>query len=249
MLKSILLGLILLGSTLSAKSITLAAAANLNSVLEKLLEAFENKYPQTQVKVILGSSGKLTAQIQRGAPFDLFMSADTHYPQKLFNQSLSLSPPQVYAKGTLVLFANKTADFSLGLSLLTSDKVSKIALANPKTAPYGKAALEVLKKKKLLKQIHHKLVYAESVAQTLVYSMLATDFGLVAKSALFSAKMKGYKKGKHWDDISPSLYEPINQAMLVLKASKNTKEAQTFYDFVLSAQAQTIFRDFGYTLP
>jgi molybdate transport system substrate-binding protein len=174
------------------------------------------------------------------------MSADMNFPQKLYTQKHTLSKPQHYAEGALVLFTIKGYDLSEGLALLTSHTVRRIAIANPKTAPYGKAAFEALQNAHLEKKLKKKFVYGESISQTLSYTIQASDIGIVAKSALFSPQMKKYKEDTEWVDLDTTLYTPIKQGMVLLKRAKNRQECRLFYDFLLTPQAKNIFQKYGY---
>jgi molybdate transport system substrate-binding protein len=244
-MKSVLT-IILLLNVLYAKEITIAVAANVSYAIEPLIEAYNHKYTHTKVNVVLGSSGKLAAQISHGAPYDLFMSANMKYPQKLYALGLTKSKPVIYAQGALALLSTKRYDLSRGISLLPDTNISKIAIANPKTAPYGVAAAEALEHAKLYEVLKPKFVYGESISQTVIYATRAADIGIVAKSSLFSPMMNAYTEGVHWIDIPTSLYKPIDQGMVLLES---TVEVQTFYDFMLSSDAKEILKSFGYTLP
>ncbi|NPA73516.1 MAG: molybdate ABC transporter substrate-binding protein [Epsilonproteobacteria bacterium] len=244
-MKKVLSVLILYCGFVFASTIKIAVAANVSYAMPKLIEAFHKTNPSIDVQVLLGSSGKLTAQIREGAPFELFMSANMKYPKALYEEGFTLTKPVVYAKGSLALLSSKKWDFSKGLELLKSSAVKKIAIANPKTAPYGKAALEAMQKAGIYKDIKDKLIYGQSVSQAVVYSIIAADIGLVAKSALYSKKMRKYKKGQNWIEVEPSLYDPIDQGVVLIKNS--SKEAKVFYDFILSKRAKKIFEDFGYS--
>lgn len=231
---------------IEAQSIQLAVAANVSYAIEPLIGAFHQKHPDTKVEVILGSSGKLTAQITHGAPFDMFLSADMRYPTTLYRDKIATTKPIVYAKGVLVLLSRKPRDYCAELYVLKSPDIQKIAIGNPKTAPYGKASVEALHHAKLYRYVKKKLVYGESISQTLTYTLKATDIGIVAKSALFSPQMSHFKEGIHWAEIEQSLYTPITQAMVILKHAQNRDEVRAFYDFILSPKAQKILQDYGY---
>ncbi len=233
-------------SMLSASTITIAVAANVSYAIDDLREEFKKSHPDTKVRVTLGSSGKLTAQIKNGAPYQLFMSANMKYPQALYNDKIAISKPKVYALGSLALLSRKKRDFSDGINLLNSKKISKIAIANPKTAPYGIAAIEALKNVGIYKDIKKKFVYAESISQTVSYAVTATDIGIIAKSSLYSQRMTHYEKGKNWIEVDPKLYTPIKQGIIMLKEDK---EVRAFYDFILGDKAQKIFKQYGYLLP
>jgi len=230
-----------------ADTIYVAVASNLVHAIKPLKKEFYKKYPEIKVKVIIGSSGKLTAQIRHGAPFDLFLSADMIYPKSLYEDGITLQAPVVYAKGTLVLLSKVKRDYSKEMEvLLTSPSLKKIAIANPKTAPYGKATVEALKKLKLYEKLKKKFVYAESISQTLIYATRVADMAIVAKSALFAPVMHMYQKNKHWIDVPCELYVPLKQGMVLLKHSKKSAKSIAFYDFMLSPKAKEILKSFGY---
>ena len=138
---------------------------------------------------------------------------------------------------------------SQGIDSLSNAKIKKIAIANPKTAPYGIATLEALKNAKLYQANKSKLVYGESISQTVTYAMKATDFGFIAKSALYSPQMSHLKKDRHWVEINSKLYTPIDQGIVILKRAKANQEVKAFYDFIRSPQAKVIFEKFGYLVP
>ena len=127
--------------------------------------------------------------------------------------------------------------------------ISKIAVANPKTAPYGKAAVEAMKNAKIYDEVVSKYVYAESISQTVSYALTAADIGFIAKSSLYSPKMAMYKEGINWTDVDPKLYTPINQGIVILSNAKENSEVKAFYDFILGDKAKKIFNDFGYLVP
>ena len=237
---------LLLLSSLKAATITVAAAANVGYAMKDLTTAFHKLHPTLHVKVIIGSSGKLSAQIQNNAPYDLFLSANTGYPQKLFEAGFTTTKPVVYAKGKLILFSKKPRDLSKGIQTLTNSDIKKIAIANPKTAPYGVAAKEALIHSGLYETLKPKFVYGESISQTMVYALRATDVGLVAKSAVFVPAMHHFQQNKNWIDISTRYYKPIPQAMVILKNTKDYESVLSFYNFLQTAQAQKIFEKFGY---
>ncbi len=248
-MKKILFFVTLMLSSLNAGTITIAVAANVSYAIEDLKKEFNKQDPDTKVKVILGSSGKLTAQITHGAPYHLFMSANMRYPQALYENSNAITKPVVYAQGALAYLSVKKLDLSQGMQLLKSKKISRIAIANPKIAPYGIAAMEAIKNANIYEDIKKKFIYGESISQTVSYTVTATDIGIIAKSSLFSSKMSRFQKGINWMDVEADLYTPINQGIVILKEGKNNTEVQAFYRFILSKNAKKIFKDFGYTTP
>jgi molybdate transport system substrate-binding protein len=241
--------LVLLSSLLFAKSINIAVAANVSYAIEELVKEFNKTYPDIKVRVTLGSSGKLTAQIKNGAPLEIFMSANMKYPQSLYKDKIATTKPVIYARGTLAFLSIKRQDFSKGMKLLEDKHIRVIAVSNPKTAPYGVAAMEALKNAKVLEKVKHKFVYGESVSQTLSYSVTAADIGLVAKSSLFSPRMSRFKKDINWFDVDKRLYRPIDQGIVIIRDAKSKSEVKAFYDFILDSKAKKVFEDFGYIVP
>ena len=233
-------------SYLSAGNINIAVAANVSYAIDDLIRAFNKKYPNIKVNITLGSSGKLTAQIKHGAPYDIFMAANMQYPNALYKSKIAITAPIVYAKGSLALLSNKQRSFKKNIEILNSKLVKRIAIANPKTAPYGKAAIQALKNRKIYNKVKSKLIYAESASATVSYTLLAADVGIVAKSLLYSKKMRRFKQNIHWIEIDNSLFTPIKQGMVILKNGKNNKDAKLFYDFILTKEAKDILIKYGY---
>lgn len=242
----VLVAILLINTNLLANKINIAVAANVSYAIDDLIKDFNKTNPDTKVLVTLSSSGKLTAQIKHGAPYDLFMAANMKYPQSLYDDKIAITKPIVYAQGALAILSKKEKDFSKGIMLAKESNIEKIALANPKTAPYGKAAVEALKKAKLYKNTVSKFVYAESISQTVSYTLTATDIGFIAKSTLYSSKMQNYKKGINWIDVNPKLYTPIKQGIVILKKASKNKEVKAFYDYMLSKNAKDILEKYGY---
>ena len=245
-MKKIILALAFLASSIFANTITVAVAANVSYAINELVAEFNKTNPDTKVQVTLGSSGKFTAQIESGAPFDVFMSADMKFPKSLFEKGLATTEPALYAQGSLAMLSSKELDFSKGINLVTDANIGKIAVANPKTAPYGTAAVEAMKNANVLDKVESKFVYAESISQAVTYATTAADVGFIAKSSLYDEKMAQYKENINWVSVDPSLYTAIDQGIVVLKNTKEEASAKAFYDFILGEKAKEIFIKFGY---
>lgn len=237
---------VVLSASLLAGEISVAVAANLSDVIEVFKAEFAKTNPTTKVNTVLGASGKFTTQIKSGAPFDLFLSADMKFPESLYADKIAVTQPVVYASGALAMVSVKGLDLTKGIAVLDDPKVEKIAIANPKTAPYGTASIEAFKNAKLFEKVEPKLVQGDSIGQALQFALTAADVGFVNASAFYSDKMKEYKKGVQWVDVDPKLYTPIAQGIVLLKQAENNAEAKAFYDFVLSAKAKAIFKNYGY---
>ena len=221
----------------------IATAANMQFAIPSLLKKF-TETTGIACEPIISSSGKLTAQIKEGAPYSVFLSADMKYPEVLYRQGLTITRPKIYAYGTLVLWSIAESN-NLSLDLLNSPSIAHIALANPKTAPYGKAAMEVLQHLNVSSTLKKKLVFGESIAQTnqFITSQVA-ELGFTAKSVVVSPMVK--EQGQ-WITIDTSLYSPIEQGIVLLKNTPDKlKEAQLFYDFLLSEKGQAILNENGY---
>lgn len=246
MLKRVLLGVMVLSMSLFAGQINIAVAANVSYAIGDLIKEFNKTNPNTEVLVTLGSSGKLTAQIKNGAPYHLFMAANMKFPQSLYEENMAITKPIVYAQGSLAMLSSKELDFSQGIEIVVQKEIEKIAIANPKTAPYGAAALEAITNAKLLNSVESKFVYAESISQTVSYAITAADIGFIAKSSLYSDKMSMYKENVNWVSVDSSLYTPIDQGVVLTSMAKENAEAKAFYEFILSQKAKEIFKEYGY---
>ncbi len=230
----------------NAGEISIAVAANVSYAIESLKQEFKLEHPETKIQVILGSSGKLTAQIKHGAPYDLLLSANMKYPDALYKEKMAVTKPVIYAQGALAILSVKERNYCAEMYVLKSPDIKKIAIANPKTAPYGVAAVEALKNARLYKKLKEKFVYGESISQTITYATTAADIGIIAKSSLYSPKMTHFKEAIHWSDVDENLYTPIDQGMVILKRAEGNVEVKAFYDFMLGQKAKVILKSFGY---
>jgi len=235
-------------SALAAQTITVAAAANMKYAVNDIAKAFSEE-SGIGVKIITGASGKLTQQIMSGAPYDAFLSADVEFPGKLVKGGYTTTPAQVYAYGTLILWSDTGADLSKGVAVVTDPAVKKIAIANPKTAPYGTEAMNTMRYYKVADSVTAKIVTAESISQVGSYvTTKAVDVGFMAKSIVLSPEMKNIGK---WVEVDPKSYNTIDQAMVGLKngSPDNQIAAKKFLRFMTSAKAQAILKESGYGLP
>lgn len=239
---------VFLSSAAVFADLTVAVAANVQYTFEELKTAFEKK-TGISVKAVIGSSGKFTAQIENGAPFDVFLSADMDYPITLYKEGLTVNAPKIYAYGALVIWTMTDVDLSGGIEVLADANVKKIAIASPKTAPYGRQAVNALKHYDLYAQVGKKLVYGESIAQANQFiTTKAADVGITAKSVVLAPQLKD--KGQ-WIDVPKESYEPIAQGVVILKHAERGKmdEANKLVDFISSSEAGEIFKKYGYALP
>ena len=229
--------------SLKGQSIKVAVAANLQSIIKVLAQDFNQKTGLT-IEPIIGASGNLAAQIKNGAPYDLFLSADMNFPSQLYNEGFSSQKPIVYAKGSLIICSNQDIIIENWGNLLQSGKVVKIAIANPKIAPYGKATEEALTKLDILKNIQPKLVYGESISQVNTYITTGVvDIGFTTQAMVTD---QTNKNKLYWKVVDANLYQPIEQGMVVLKSADNNNSVQKFYQYLLSTSAKAIFEQYGY---
>jgi molybdate transport system substrate-binding protein len=237
------------GMVAHAEPLTVAVAPNVRYAFDDLQAEFK-KETGIEVNPVFASSGKVTAQVENGAPFDVFISADMGFPETLYKKGFAAAPPQIYAYGSLVLWTLKDGlDLSKGIAVLKDSGVEKIAVANPKLAPYGREALKALKYYNLSGTLEPKLVYGEDISQVNQYIVSkAADIGFTAKSIVVSPEMKG--KGK-WVEIKKEAYQPIAQGAVILKHGQDTSPAASrkFYDFLFSAKSRAILEQYGYILP
>ena len=249
-LLSRLLMLALLAATAlpaSAAELRLAAASDLAFVLPEIVAGFEKQSGAT-VKVSFGSSGNFAAQIQNGAPFDVFMAADIGYPRTLIEASLADgSSLYVYGSGRIVVWVPEGSklDFDRGgMRVLLDKEVKKIAIANPQHAPYGRAAVAAMEHYHVYAQVKPKLVLGENISQAAQFVQSGNaEAGILALSLVLAPEM--HDKGKYWL-IPGSSYPAIEQAAVVVKNASDQKLARAFVDYLKSPVAVELFRRYGF---
>ena len=243
----LLLVLPALAQAAPAKPLSVAVAANMMPVMEEVRAGF---LKETGVDLVLtpGASGKFVPQIANGAPFDVFISADMEFPERLFRDGLAGKPAR-YATGTLILWSLKKLDLSRGLGALKDPSIRKIALADPVTAPYGRQAEAALKASGVHAEVSPKLVYGESLGQVNQFiTTMAADAGLTARSIVETPSWKG--KGV-WVEVDRALYKPIDQGLVVLErgARLNPKLSRRLKDYIMGPKGRAILERYGYILP
>ena len=228
-------------SCLHESNLNVATSANMQFAMKEIISEFE-KDNDTSIELIVSSSGKLTSQIEQGAPFDIFIAANKKYPAYLDSLGLTTSAPKVYAKGKLRLWTLK--NLSPSLTLLTTDTIQKIAIGNPKTSPYGKASIDVLKHNRIYERVKHKLVFGESISQVNQFIRTrSADIGFTAYSVVSCTEMKTIG---NWTSINLNDHGKIYQAAVILKESTHPEKAKVFYNFLFSERAQEILNKYGY---
>lgn len=244
----LLLSALLTFGAANAQDIRVAAAADLQFALDDLAAQYK-KQAGTKIDLSYGSSGNFFAQIQNGAPFDVFFSADIDYPRKL--QAAGLAEPGTlyeYAVGRLVIWMpdNARVDLTkLGWQALLHPSVEKIAVANPEHAPYGRAAVAALRNAGIYQQVRGKLVYGENIAQAAQFVASGNAHGgIIALSLAVSPAMRA---GKRWE-IPANMHPPIEQAAVILRNAKDKEGARAFLAFIKSNDGRRILESYGFTL-
>jgi molybdate transport system substrate-binding protein len=248
-LTTILAAVLLLGTMAAGDELKVAAAADLNYAFRDIAARFE-KDTGHKVNLITGSSGNFYSQIQNGAPFDLFFSADIQYPQKLAEAGLAEKGSLYrYAIGKIVLWVPNASklDVKQGLATLQDPSVRKIAIANPAHAPYGRAAVAALKSEKLFDKVSGKFVLGENISQAAQFVQSGNaDAGILALSLVVAPVMKD--AGRYFE-IPAAEYPTIEQAAIVLASSTNKDTARVFIDFLKKPEIVKLMESYGFAVP
>jgi len=233
----------------AAEEITVAAAADLTFAFKDVGARFEKETGNT-VKFSFGSSGNFLSQIQNGAPFDMFFSADIGYPQKL--EAAGLIEPGTlyeYATGKIVIWVPNasTLDLKQGLAVVTDPHINKIAIGNPEHAPYGRAAVAAMKHDHVYDKVSSKLVMGENIAQAAQFVESGNaDVGILALSLALAPNLKA--KGRYVV-IPPADYPPLEQAVVIVKSSEKKATAKQFLAFIKTPAIVSLMRDYGFSVP
>ncbi len=234
----------------SAGELTVAAAADLSLVLQPLARNFQRETGNT-LRLSFGSSGDFFNQIHNGAPYDVFLSADRGYPEKLVKRGLADSDSlRTYAVGRLVLWAPNTSHLDLdhqGMQALLDPSVRKIAIANPQHAPYGRAALAALRYYRLYDEIAGRLVLGENVGQAAQFAESGNaQVGIIALAHALAPSVRPL--GRYWI-VPADSYPALEQGAVIVSKSKNKALAAQFLKYLAASESQAIFRQFGFVVP
>lgn len=238
---------LLFAATAHAEKITVAAAADLKFAMDEIVATFQQTHPADQVDVIYGSSGKFHTQIQQGAPYDLYFSADIAFPRALVKAGFGASDVQPYAFGRIVLWSTSLDATKMTLASLADPKIARVAIANPKHAPYGKRAEEALRAAGVWQQVEPKLVYGENIAHTAQFVQTGNaQVGIIALALAVNPELA--KRGGYWL-IPDDLHEPLEQGYVITKRADGNALAKRFADYMSSQPARAVMTKYGFVLP
>ena len=233
----------------AAQNLTVAAASDLQTALPAIAAQFEKDTGQ-KVTLTFGSSGNFFTQIQNGAPFDVFLSADIDYPRRLERAGLAeRGSLYEYATGRLVLWTRNDSgiDIGQGLIVLADARVRRIAIANPEHAPYGRAAVAALRRQQLYERVREKFVFGENISQAAQFAQSGgADVGVLALALALSPMLKS--SGTQVE-IPESLYPPIEQAAIVVAASRRKTLARQFVDYLNKSESVRVLQSYGFAVP
>lgn len=246
-LLSLLLFLTFAAPAWAGDKIAIAAAADLKFAMEEVVAAFRQAHPADRIDTIYGSSGKFHAQIRQGAPYDLFFSADIQYPQMLAREGFAASAVRPYALGRIVLWSASRDASRMTLADLADPSIRRIAIANPKHAPYGKRAEEALRAAGVWDKVRDRLVMGENIAQTAQYVQSGNaDVGIVALALALNKELAA--RGGH-ALIDAALHAPLEQGFIVTRRAADNPLAHRFAEHMGGQEARRIMVRHGFALP
>lgn len=230
-----------------ADTARIAAASDLKFAFDELKPLFEKANPSHKLELVMGSSGKFMQQIENGAPFDVFFSADVTMPKKLVDSGKAVAPVTPYALGRIVLWSAKVDATKLTLKDLDRAEFRKIAIAAPDHAPYGARAKEALVNTGMWPKVKSRIVLGENISHTAqLVDMQAAEVGVIALSLALNDQL-ARKGGYHL--IPEDLHSPLEQAYAITHHGKNNAAAQAFADFMRTPPARQVMKRYGFLLP
>lgn len=238
---------LLMAMSAQAEKITVAAAADLKFAMDEIVSTFKKTSAADEIEVIYGSSGKFHTQVQQGAPYDLFFSADIGFPRELAKNGFAGSEVKPYALGRIVLWSTSLDATKLKLAALADPKIQRIAIANPKHAPYGKRAEEALRSMGLWDKVEPKLVYGENIANTAQFVQTGNaQVGIIALALAVNPELAS--KGGYWL-IPDNLHQPLEQGFIITQRAAGNALAKRFADYMGAAPARAVMTKYGFVLP
>ena len=247
----VLAAVLLINASAHGAELLVAAAADMKFAFDEIVADFQKEHFNATVNVTYGASGSLYAQLENGAPFDLFLSADTQLPRRLVEKNMASADKLfAYAIGHLVVWVRNESSLDVskgGAEVLLGASIRKIAIANPEHAPYGRAAIAALKSLGIYDRVKNKLVLGESVSQAAQFVQSgAADAGLIALSLALSPKMKD--AGRYWE-VPADAYPKLEQAGVILSRTRESELALALRDALTSAHGKETLRRYGFVIP
>jgi molybdate transport system substrate-binding protein len=230
-----------------AEKITIAAAADLKFAMDEIVSAYKKANSADEIDVVYGSSGKFQTQIQQGAPYDLYFSADISFPRELAKSGFAASEVKPYAVGRIVLWSTSMDASKMTLDSLADPKITRIAIANPQHAPYGKRAEEALRASGLWEKVEPRLVYGENIAHTAQYVQTGNaQVGVIALSLAVNPELSG--KGGYYL-IPDKLHAPLEQGFIITRRAEGNSLAKRFAGYMGGKPARAVMTKYGFVLP
>jgi molybdate transport system substrate-binding protein len=243
----LVLALFFCTSLAQAGTISIAAAADLRFAMDEIIKHFQAEHPADRIEITYGSSGKFHTQIQQGAPYDLYFSADIELPRALAKAGFAVSPAIPYATGRIVLWSASLDASKLTMKSLADRNIRKVAIANPQHAPYGKRAEEALRAQGMWDEVRGKAVFGENIAQTAQFVQTGNaDIGIIALSLAIHPAMA--EKGSYYL-IPEQLHTPLEQGFIITRQGADNALAKTFAAYMGDKGAREIMRRYGFALP
>lgn len=232
---------------LFAEKITFFAASDLRYALTEITEKFLKQNPKDEVEMIFGSSGKGMHQIENGAPYDIFFSANMGFVEKLHKQGDVTTAPKLYAVGRIVIWSkNKNFNPELGFENLKAPWVQKIAIANPSHAPYGEKAKQALENIGIYEEVASKLVLGENISQTAGFiASQSADIGVIALSLALAPSIAETEHNRYYL-IDSKLHQPLEQGYGITKIGGTKPLSHKFYDFMQTKKVNEIMNKYGF---
>jgi molybdate transport system substrate-binding protein len=230
-----------------AERIAVAAAADLKYAMDEIVATFRRANPADEVVVTYGSSGKFHTQIRQGAPYDLFFSADVAFPRALAEAGCAASAATTYAFGRIVLWSASLDASRMTLASLADPSITRIAIANPRHAPYGRRAEQALRAAGLWGEVESKLVYGDNIAHTAQF--VRTGNAQVGIIALALALNPSLAQHGGYFLIPQELHEPLEQGFIITRRAAGSALARRFADFMGSRPARSVMSRHGFVLP
>ncbi|WP_194755779.1 molybdate ABC transporter substrate-binding protein [Aliidiomarina indica] len=233
------------GVSQASERLTIAAASDLRFALNDIVQRYQSEFPNADIQVIYGSSGKMTTQIMHGAPYDIFFSADIAFPQQLEAAGFTASTPEVYGIGRIVIWSARYQVENWTLQDLLNPDIRRIAIAQPTHAPYGMRAKEAMQSEGVWEQLAAKMVYGENIAQAAQMAQSgAADVAIIALALAKGSQLSGVGYGL----IDAELHEPLTQGFVITKRAEKNALARHFAAYMQSCVARELMQHYGFVL-